>query len=99
MTVTVVATIVARPEMREELYHLLAAQVAPTRAEVGCLNYDFHVDATDPCIFVFYENWRSEADLGAHMAMLHLKPLLEQAERLVAKPIEVRRLIMISKEV
>lgn len=98
MTVTVIGTIVARPEMREELYHLLVAQVAPTRAEPGCLNYDFHVDATDPCIFVFYENWRSEADFGVHMAMPHLKPLLDQAERLVAKPIEVRRLIMISKE-
>jgi quinol monooxygenase YgiN len=99
MTVTFIGTIVARPETREELYHLLAAQVAPTRAEPGCLNYDFHVDATDSCIFVFYENWRSEADVSAHMAMPHLRPLLDQAERLVAKPIEVRRLIMISKDV
>lgn len=97
MTVTFIGTIAARPETREELYHLLAAQVAPTRVEPGCLNYDFHVDATDPCIFVFYENWRSEADFSAHMAMPHLKPLLDQAERLVARPIEVRRLIMIGK--
>ena len=27
--------------------------------EAGCLNYDFHVDASDPCVFAFYENWRS----------------------------------------
>jgi quinol monooxygenase YgiN len=35
---------------------LLAAQVAPTRAEEGGINYDFHVDAANPCVFVFYEN-------------------------------------------
>jgi quinol monooxygenase YgiN len=93
MSVTFIGTIVVRPEMREELYRLLAAQVAPTRAEEGCLNYDFYVDAVDPCIFVFYENWRSEADFNAHMAMPHLEPLLDQADRLIAKPIEVRRLI------
>ena len=54
---TIIGTVTARPETREELLTLLAAQVAPTRAEAGCINYDFHVDAADPCVFVFYENW------------------------------------------
>ncbi|GMB82488.1 putative quinol monooxygenase [Shinella zoogloeoides] len=96
MTVTVIGTIVARPEMRDELYRLLVEQVAPTRAEPGCLNYDFHVDADDPCIFVFYENWRSEADLYDHMGMPHIEPLISQLERLAAKPIDVRRLIRVA---
>ncbi len=34
----------------EELYDLLASQVDPTRAEEGCINYDFHVDAKDPAV-------------------------------------------------
>jgi quinol monooxygenase YgiN len=29
--------------------------VAPTRAEAGCVNYDFHVDVEDPKVFVFDE--------------------------------------------
>ena len=54
--VTIIGTVTAKPDTREELLGLLAAQVAPTRAEPGCLNYDFHIDAADPCCFVFYEN-------------------------------------------
>ncbi|MDX3973624.1 putative quinol monooxygenase [Shinella sp.] len=96
MTVTVIGTVTARPQTREDLHRLLADQVAPTRAEPGCINYDFHVDAADPCVFVFYENWKSQADLDAHMQMPHLKPLLSQIDRLLAKPIDIRRLTMIS---
>ena len=94
--VTIIGTVVARPETRAELAGLLAAQVAPTRAEPGCLNYDYHVDAADPCCFVFYENWRTQADLDTHLAMPHLKPLFSQLDRLLARPVEIRHLTMLS---
>ena len=96
MTVTVIGTLKARPERRDDLESILAAMVSPTRAEPGCINYDFHVDAADPCVFVFYENWRSDADLEEHMKMPHLQPLLSQADRLLAESVDVRRLTMIS---
>lgn len=94
--VTIIGTVIAKPETREELQMLLAAQVAPTRAEPGCINYDFHVDANDPCVFVFYENWRSQADLDAHMTMPHLRPLLSAIDRLLSRPVEIRYLQMLS---
>ncbi len=95
--VTIIGTVTARPETRGELLALLAAQVAPTRAEPGCLNYDFHVDAADPCCFVFYENWQSQADLDAHLAMPHLEPLFSQLGRLLARPVDIRHLSMLSE--
>ncbi|EPE96091.1 Antibiotic biosynthesis monooxygenase [Rhizobium grahamii CCGE 502] len=76
---------------------MLEAQVVPTRAEPGCINYDFHVDADDQCVFVFYENWISQAALDAHMEMPHLRPLIAQLDRLLSKPIEIRYLRMISE--
>ena len=94
--VTIIGTVRARADTRAELGSLLAAQVAPTRAEPGCISYDFHVDAADPCCFVFYENWRSQADLDAHLAMPHLQPLFSQLDRLLAAPVEIRHLTMLS---
>jgi quinol monooxygenase YgiN len=94
---TIIGTVTARPETREELATLLAAQVIPTRAEEGCINYDFHVDAADPCVFVFYENWTSRAALDAHLAMPHLQPLFSQLARLLALPVEIRPLTMLSE--
>ena len=94
---TIIGTVTARPETREELASLLMALVAPTRAEAGCINYDFHVDAADPCVFVFYENWTDRAALDAHVAMPHLQPLFSQLDRLLACPVEIRPLTMLSE--
>ena len=96
---TIIGTLTARPETREELASLLMALVAPTRAEAGCINYDFHVDAADPCVFVFYENWTDRAALDAHLAMPHLQPLVSQLDRLLAFPVDIRPLIMLSERV
>jgi quinol monooxygenase YgiN len=93
---TILGTVTARPETRDELATLLQAQVAPTRAEPGCINYDFHVDAADPCVFVFYENWTSRAALDVHLAMPHLRPLFSQLDRLLARPVDIRPLTMLS---
>jgi len=93
---TIIGMVVAKPETRAELLAILAAQVAPTRAEPGCINYDFHVDAKDPCVFMFYENWRSKADLDAHLKMPHLKPLLGRVDELLARPVEITFYEMLS---
>lgn len=95
--VTIIGTVIAKPETRAELAELLSSQVTPTRAEPGCLNYDFHVDAADPCCFVFYENWLSQSDLDAHLKMPHLVPLFSQLDRLLAAPVDIRHLRMLSE--
>jgi len=93
---TLIGTVVAKDETREELRNILAAMVAPTRAELGCLNYDFHVDVEDPNVFVFYENWQSRADLDAHLNTPHLAPLVGRLDELLARPVEMRFLEMLS---
>ncbi len=94
---TLIGTVVAKDETREQLRRILADQVAPTRAEAGCVSYDFHVDAKDPNVFVFYENWKSRADLDTHLKTPHLQPLFGRLEQLLAQPVEMRFLTMISE--
>jgi quinol monooxygenase YgiN len=96
---TIIGTVVAKPEMRDELMRILAAQVAPTRAEPGCINYDFHCDESDPNIFVFYENFVSKEALEEHLKKAHLKPLLDRLDVLLAKPVDIRYLEMLSLRV
>lgn len=95
MPVTLIATLTARAETREQLLLLLESLVDPTRAEDGCLNYDLHVDAENDRVFVFYEKWRSQQDLDAHMRSSHLGRLLDRMDVLLAEPIKVQRLDMI----
>ena len=93
---TIIGTVVAKPEKREELMRILNAQVGPTRAEPGCINYDFHCDKSDPNIFVFYENFESKAGLDEHLKQPHLKPLMDRLDELLAKPVDIRHLEMLS---
>ena len=65
--------------LRQELQRLLA----PTRAEAGCINYDLHQSQSDPALFVFYENWASQAALDAHSQTPHLQALLKLVPDLV----------------
>ncbi|TPJ23356.1 putative quinol monooxygenase [Mesorhizobium sp. B2-8-3] len=94
---TVIGTVIAKPETREELQEILSGFVEPTRAEDGCISYDFHVDPADPCVFMFYENWRSKDDLDRHLAMPHLKPLFDRLDQLLASPVEIRNFVMLSR--
>ena len=94
---TIIGTVIAKDETREALRRILAAQVAPTRAEAGCINYDFHVEEDNPNAFMFYENWRSKADLDAHLKMPHLQPLFGHLDELLARPVQIRFYEMLSE--
>lgn len=93
---TIIGTVVAKPERREDLRQILMAQVAPTRAEVGCVSYDFHCDDADPNVFVFYENFVDRDALEAHLKMPYLQPLFGRIDELLAKPVDIRFLNMLS---
>jgi quinol monooxygenase YgiN len=93
---TIIGTVVARSETRERLFKILSSFVAPTRSELGCVNYDFHSDAEDPNTFVFYENFTSQAALETHLAMPYLKPLIDHIDELLAQPVQIRHLRMLS---
>jgi quinol monooxygenase YgiN len=72
-TVTVVAKVVAKKESIETVKAELLKLIAPTRGEDGCLEYTLHQDNGDPAVFIFYENWGSEACLARHMESNHFK--------------------------
>ena len=83
---TVVARLKARPGREEEVKQILLGNVAPTRAERGCIDYDLHQSHDDPGLFLFYENWESRADLDAHGQSPHIQALRARAAELLAEP-------------
>jgi quinol monooxygenase YgiN len=90
-TVRVVATIKARPEKAAELTAVLTALIAPTRQEKGCISYELLQHKTDPCDFVFVEEWAGDAALDAHLAAPHLQEAIAKATPLLASSPDIRR--------
>jgi quinol monooxygenase YgiN len=93
---TVVARIRAKPGKEADVHRELLALVAPTRAEAGCLNYDLHVSHDDPALFLFYENWTSQAHLDAHAQSAHIQAFRARAADLLVEPVEIKLFRMVS---
>ena len=63
---TLVATLIPRPEAAAEFVSIINGLIAPTLEEDGCLSYDFHQSNDNPDEFVLIEQWRSRQDLDDH---------------------------------
>ncbi|NHZ35830.1 putative quinol monooxygenase [Massilia rubra] len=75
------ATFTAKPGAAQAVIDLVATLIEPSRAEPGCIRYDFLQSPYTPNKFVFFELWKSQADLDAHFQEPHF---LAFAERLPA---------------
>ena len=87
----VVARVRAKAGQEARLRHELQGLVSPTRAEAGCLRYDLHESKTEPGWFLFYEIWKSEADLDTHFQTPYLKAFFQMAPELADGPSEVTK--------
>jgi quinol monooxygenase YgiN len=88
---TLVARMRAKPGQEGRLRAELQRLVAPTRAEAGCIAYDLHLSQNDPALFLFYETWRSQADLDAHFETPHLKALVKILPELLEGEMELTK--------
>ena len=87
--VTVVVRIRAKAGLEARVHQELSSLLAPTRRERGCINYDMHQSPKDPGVFLFHENWASEEDLKRHFETPHIKRWIQEAEALLAEPMEL----------
>jgi quinol monooxygenase YgiN len=87
--ISVMARVRARKGMEAEVRRACLALVEPSRAEQGCINYDLHQSADDPCLFMFYENWESREDLERHLETAHALRFDETTDGMLAEPEEI----------
>jgi quinol monooxygenase YgiN len=87
---TVVAKIHPKPEAVEEVGALLVKMAdAVRKAEPDCLVYRPHRLAGTPVVFLFYEQYRSDAAFDFHKTAPHLAAYRAQMKGLLARPTEI----------
>ena len=87
--VAVVARIKAKLGKEAQAKQELLKLLSPTRAEAGCINYDMHQSLDNQAHFLFHENWTNQGALNKHLETPHLKNFLNQADQLLAEPVEI----------
>ncbi|WP_349295125.1 antibiotic biosynthesis monooxygenase (plasmid) [Thioclava sp. 'Guangxiensis'] len=76
-----IITIICQPGTRENILERAPAAQAATRAEAGCLSYDFFTCTDDPDKLVFVESWVDEAAHAFHMEQSHTKDFIAYHEQ------------------
>lgn len=86
---TLLVLLKAKVGMEEKVKQELSSLVAPSRSEVGCVNYNVHQAADNKSHFMIYENWASKEILDKHLEMPYVKAWIDKAEELLAETSEV----------
>jgi quinol monooxygenase YgiN len=82
--VQVFAALTALPGKEAELRETLTALVAPTRAEPGNSSYMIHEDINKPGSFWFFEIYKDQEAVDAHMKSPYLAAALSKAKPILA---------------
>ena len=72
------------------------AIVESSRAENGCLNYDFHQAIDDETVFVWHETWANTTALDEHFAMPYFAELGEKLKDITDEPLQLTLTKMVS---
>ncbi|MGV3344331.1 putative quinol monooxygenase [Enterobacteriaceae bacterium LUAb1] len=91
-TLLVVAKLVAKPGLAEDLKNVLTAGIEPGRREAGNIYYELYCSTENPHVFLFYESWRDAAALAAHEKTAHFLKLMEDSAPLLASAPEITKI-------
>ena len=85
--VVLTATVKALPGQEVAVRQALLDLVAPSRSEPGCLCYNLHESKDEAGLFLFYEQWASQAAFDAHVATPHFLGLGAKIEGRTEPPV------------
>lgn len=88
-----------KPEKRDAMRQAVQQVVARTRAESGCIAYDFYESVSEPHLLHIYEEWESAEALAAHLQQPHTRDFLAKLPELAAGPATVKKFVIASEEV
>jgi len=90
-TLKVIATINALKGKENKLQDILLKLIEPTRKEPGCISYILLNNITDQSEYTFFEEWKTEKDLEAHMQSSHFQKAVSCLDGLIASEPEIKQ--------
>ena len=72
MTLIIAGTVRVPPENIGRFKPHMAAMLAASRAEDGCIEYSYAEDVAEPGLIRVFEAWRDQAALDAHFRTAHM---------------------------
>jgi quinol monooxygenase YgiN len=87
----VIATINALKGKEKDLQDVLIKLIDPTRKEPGCISYILLNNIADQSEYTFFEEWKTEKDLEAHMQSSHFQKAVSSLDGLIDSEPEIKQ--------
>jgi quinol monooxygenase YgiN len=88
--IVLAAKLTGKPERRLDLLQLAQSLLAPSRAEAGCLSYNFYEQQFGSNDFLFFEEWADQAALDGHFQTAHFANFTKQIPDLITGKPSIR---------
>jgi len=80
-----------KAEMRREAIEMMERMSQASRAEEGCISYEFFVGLSDPDTFLLFQEWESIEALQDHFETEHMDEFLRNLPDILAGEVATRR--------
>lgn len=84
-------TIPIRSEARDQALELMLWMEQASRAETGCITYEFFVGLSDPNTLLLFQEWEDAEALAAHFDTDHMERFLKALPDVLNGAISTRR--------
>jgi quinol monooxygenase YgiN len=95
--IVLIARLKVKPDLVEQAKRAALAIITDSRAEEGCLNYDFHQAIDDETIFIWHETWENKAAIETHGTSKHFRNFSAEIKDLVDEPLQITLARMVSE--
>ncbi len=96
--IVLIARLKVKKGKEDEAKQTALAIVADSRAEEGCLNYDFHQAIDDATIFFWHETWADKSALDAHFKKPYFAELGAKLKEIAEEPTQLSLTKMVSEK-
>ena len=84
-------TFPVRAEVRENALELMRQMALASRAEDGCISYEFYVGLSDPNTLLLFQEWESVDALQGHFDTEHMEKFLRVLPEVLDGEVATRR--------
>lgn len=84
-------TIPIRTEVRDQALELMRWMEGESRAEDGCITYEFFVGLTDPDTLLLFQEWETAEALADHFNTRHMEHFLKALPEVLDGEVSTRR--------
>ena len=84
-------TFPVKSERRDEALQLMRRMAIASRAEVGCISYEFYIALSDPNTLLLFQEWDSVDSLQGHFDTEHMEEFLRELPEVLNGEVTTRR--------